>query len=150
MGSGIREKGLSEVLIFVFFIGTVWELFTTFLGIVYIVGGKQFTLSIPNFSDINQFGVYGMAIVGSVIVFGFNLSTHSIWKEAREGVWTWVALWFPCVLFDFFTALAGNYRLVPSGRIDNMSTNAVVWFVTILVTISPMMLRYLIVDYSED
>ncbi len=150
MGSGIKQKGLSPILIVVFLIGTVWELCTTFLGIISITGGKEFTISTASLSNIDQFGIYAMALVGSGIVFGFNLATPAIWEEAREGTWTWMVLWFPCIVFDFFTSLAGNYRLIPSSRADNISATAVVWFITILVIISPMMLRYLIVDYSQD
>lgn len=144
----MRDKGISEILLVGFSFGMLWDFVTTFLGVVSIVAGPNFSISLNNI-DSNTFGVYGIAFVGTVIVFCFNLLTISVWKEAREGQWTLVAPWFLCVVFDFFTSLAGNYRFILPGRQNQIAVIGVVWFTTLLTTISPMTVRYLIMDYED-
>jgi hypothetical protein len=143
----MRDKGISEILITGFSLGMLWDFITTFLGVVSIIGGPDFSLT--NF-DANTFGVYGMAVVGTVIVFCFNLLTTNIWKEARQGNWQLVAPWFICLVFDFFTSLAGNYRFILPIRQSEIAVIGVIWFTTLLTTISPMSVRYLIMDYHNN
>lgn len=145
----MRDKGISEILIFGFLIGMLWDFVTTFLGVVSIIAGQDFTISLQNLTA-NTFGIYGIALVGSVIVFCFNLITVNVWKEAKEGKWTLVAPWFLCIVFDFFTSLAGNYKFILPLRQNEIAVIGVVWFITLLTTISPMTVRYLMMDYNDD
>ena len=144
----MKDKGILPILISGFCFGMLWDIVTTFIGIGSIVADPNFSISLNNI-DNNTFGVYGIAVVGTVIVFCFNLLTISVWKEAREGQWTLVAPWFLCVVFDFFTSLAGNYRFILPGRQNQIAVIGVVWFTTLLTTISPMTVRYLIMDYED-
>jgi len=133
----MRDKGISEILIFGFGIGMLWDFVTTFLGVVSIIGGQNFTISLQSI-DANTFGIYGIALVGAVIVFCFNLITVNVWKEAREGKWTLILPWMLCVVFDFFTSLAGNYKFILPLRQSEIGVICVIWFITLLSTISPM------------
>ncbi|MEZ2226866.1 MAG: hypothetical protein ACBR50_11420 [Microcoleus sp.] len=145
----MRDKGISEILITGFAVGMLWDLVTTFLGVVSIVAGQNFSISFNNI-DTNTFGVCGIAVVSTVIVFCFNLLTTNVWKEAREGQWTLVAPWFLCVVFDFFTSLAGNYKFILPGRQNEIAVIGVIVFTTLLTTISPMAVRYLMMDYDKN
>ena len=145
----MRDKGISEILITGFSVGMLWDLVTTFLGVVSIVAGPKFSISLNNI-DTNTFGVCGIAVVSTVIVFCFNLLTTNVWKEAREGQWTLVAPWFLCVVFDFFTSLAGNYKFILPGRQNEIAVIGVIVFTTLLTTISPMAVRYLMMDYDKN
>jgi hypothetical protein len=144
----MRDKGISEILIFGFCCGMLWDFITTFLGVVTIIAGPNFSISLKNI-DTNTFGVYGIAFVGTVIVFCFNLITKNVWNDAREGQWTLLPIWFLCVVFDFVTSLAGNYKFILPGRQNEIAVIGVVWFTTLLTTISPMSVRYLIMDYED-
>lgn len=145
----MRDKGISEILITGFSVGMLWDLVTTFLGVVSIVAGPKFSISLNNI-DTNTFGVCGIAVVSTVIVFCFNLLTTNVWKEAREGQWTLVAPWFLSVVFDFFTSLAGNYKFILPGRQNEIAVIGVIVFTTLLTTISPMAVRYLMMDYDKN
>ncbi len=112
------------------------------------MAGPEFTLSLKNM-DSNSFGIYGIAFVGAFIVFCFNLVTTNVWEEAREGRWTLAAPWLLCIVFDFFTSLAGNYRFIFPGRQSEIAVIGVIWFITLLTTVSPMSVRYLVKEYSE-
>jgi len=144
----MRDKGISEILITGFSVGVFWDFVTTFMGVVSILAGPNFSISLKNI-DNNTFGVYGIAVVGTVIVFCFNLITKNVWNEARDGTWTLVAPWFLCVFFDFFTSLAGNYRFILPARQNEVAVIGVIWFTTLLTTISPMTVYYLIKNYED-
>lgn len=126
----------------------LWDAVTTFLGVITIIAGPTYTLSIQN-TDPNTWGIYGISLVGAVVVFCFNLITVNVWEEAKEGRWTLIAPWFLCVVFDFFTSLAGNYRFILPERQGEIAVVGVIWFTTLLTTISPMTVRYIVMDYSD-
>jgi hypothetical protein len=144
----MNDRGLSEILITGFGIGMLWDFVTTFLGVTSIIAGPKFSVSLENI-DSNTFGIYGIALVGTVIVFCFNLITVNIWEDARKGKWTLVSIWFLCLVFDFVTSLAGNYRFIAPGRQNEIGVIGVIWFTTILTTISPMTVRYLWLDIQD-
>ena len=144
----MRDKGISPILITGFSLGVLWDFVTTFLGVVSILAGSNFSISLKNI-DTNTFGVYGIAFVLTVIVFCFNLITKNVWEEAREGRWTWIAPWFLCVVFDFTTSLAGNYKFILPARQNEIGVIGVLWFVTLLTTISPMTVYYLVMDFQD-
>ena len=144
----MNDKGLSGILITGFSIGMLWDFVTTFLGVTSIVAGPEFRVSLENI-DSNTFGIYGIAFVGTVIVFCFNLVTVNVWADARKGNWSLVSIWFLCLVYDFFTSLAGNYRFILPGRQNEIGVIGVIWFTTILTTISPMTVRYLWLDLQD-
>lgn len=144
----MEDKGLYGILITGFGVGMLWDFVTTFLGVISIVAGPEFTLSLGDV-DPSAFGVYGMALVGTAIVFCFNLITVSIWEDARNGKWTLVSIWFLCVVYDFFTSLAGNYRFILPSRHEEIGVIGIIWFTTLLTTISPMTVRYLWLEFQN-
>lgn len=97
----MQDKGLSGILITGFSLGMLWDFITTFLGVTSIVAGPEFTLSLENMGP-DAFGVYGMALVGTAVVFCFNLITVSVWEDARNGKWQLVSIWFLCIVYDFW------------------------------------------------
>jgi hypothetical protein len=130
------NKGLTEVLIFAFGIGCVWDVVTTFLGVVKILGSTEW-------------GAYGMAFVGACIVFAFNLATRQIWEDFKNDNWILIVPWGGCILFDFVTSLEGNYKYVIFSRESNSTVTALIWFITFLTTISPMMVNKLSTDLKN-
>lgn len=144
----IKDNGIIEILLVGFSLGMLWDLVTTFLGVVSIVAGPKFTISLENL-DTNTFGIYGIALVGTVIVFCFNLITRDVWKYAKNGTWTLMPVWFLCLIFDFFTSLAGNYKFILPGRQNEIGVIGVIWFTTLLTTVSPMTVRYLFLQFNN-
>ena len=122
---------MNGLLIFTFSIGMIWDAVTSFLGILEILGGQ---VGGQNWAN------YGIAIAGTAIVLGFNISTSSIWRER-----TWVLLgpWVACIPFDFATSLVGNYNYVIPEAVNPIWTWVIIIFVTFLGTISPMLIGYL-------
>jgi len=143
----MRDKGLSGILITGFGVGMLWDFVTTFLGVTSIVAGPDFTV---DNADPSTFGVYGIALVGTVIVFCFNLITVSVWEDAITGNLVLVSVWFLSIVFDFITSLAGNYKFIVPGRQDEIGVLGIIWFTTILTTISPMTVRYLWLDFQDS
>lgn len=128
-----------------------WDLVTTFLGTLLILGSRGFVQ-------------IGISLVGTLIVGAFSFSTKSIWKMSlnrQSEVMTYVLarfIWILVICFDFFTSLTCNATYVAyqginigQGPIEfldilrnlNDSQVLVVLFITILVTASPIILSYL-------
>lgn len=144
----MKDKGLSGILITGFSFGMLWDFVTTFLGVTSILAGPDFTVSLENI-DSNAFGIYGIALAATVIVFCFNLITVNVWEDAKNGNWVLVSIWFLCLVFDLITSLAGNYRFILPGRHNEIGVIGVILFTTILTTISPMTVRYLWLDFQD-
>lgn len=135
------------VLIIAFRLSMVWDLLTTFLGSLIILGSASFI-------------ALGMSFVGSLTVEAFNFSTKSIW-ERRRGKRPEVGLlkliWFFAIAFDFWTSLTCNttyvalqqFTLGQSASLAQLFARLtigqmlIVLFVTMLTTISPMMVGYI-------
>lgn len=47
----MKDKGISEILIFGFGLGMLWDFVTTFLGVTSIIGGRDFVISLQNLSS---------------------------------------------------------------------------------------------------
>ncbi len=129
----------------------IWDLVTTFLGTLIILGSLSF-VSI------------GISLVGTLIVGAFNFSTRSIWErrdlrsdELFVQILVLRMVWVLAICFDFLTSLTCNATYVALRRIDlggtpvefgdvfrnlNASQSAIVLFVTVLTLISPMMVGY--------
>lgn len=135
------------VLVSAFRLSMVWDLLTTFLGSLIILGSASFI-------------ALGLSFVGSLTVEAFNFSTKSIWKR-RRGKRPEVALlqliWFFAIAFDFWTSLTCNttyvalqqFTLGQSASLSQLfvyltiGQMLIVLFVTMLTTISPMMVGYI-------
>ncbi|UBF28637.1 hypothetical protein K9N68_12590 [Kovacikia minuta CCNUW1] len=130
----------------------IWDLVTTFLGTLLILG---------NFS----FVPIGISLVGTLIVGAFNFSTKSIWERRdfqRNDLFIQILLlrivWVLAICFDFLTSLTCNATYVAYRRLDfggtsvefgnvfrnlNGSQAMIVLFVTTLTVVSPMMVGYI-------
>ena len=135
------------VLISAFRLSMIWDLLTTFLGSLIILGSSDF---IP----------LGLSLVGTLTVGAFNFSTKSIW-ERRRIKRVEIALlqltWIFAIAFDFWTSLTCNTTYVALKQFDfgqseplfqlfsqlSVGQILIVLFVTTLTTISPMMVGYI-------
>jgi hypothetical protein len=140
------------VLMTAFRLSMLWDLISTFLGTLLILGHLGF---VP----------IGISLVGTLIVGAFNFSTKIIWEprhlQRSDQILQLNLLrvaWLMAILFDFLTSLTCNAMYVAFRRIEigtisvefnhlfrNLtgSQTLIVLFVTVLVTISPMMVGYL-------
>ena len=143
MDTSIRRFVLAST----FHISMVWDLLTTFLGSLIILGSANFI-------------TLGLSFIGSLTVEAFNFSTKSIW-EYRRGKRPEVGLlkliWWFAIAFDFWTSLTCNTTYVALQRFTWGQTASlsqlftqltigqmlIVLFVTMLTTISPMMVGYI-------
>ncbi|MBE7384762.1 MAG: hypothetical protein F6J95_025525 [Leptolyngbya sp. SIO1E4] len=131
------------VLISAFRLSMVWDLLTTFLGSLIILGSASFI-------------ALGLSLVGTLTVGAFNFSTKSIWKRRRVKRVEIALLqltWIFAIAFDFWTSLTCNttyialqqFNLGQSGTLSRLFSQLtvgqvlIVLFVTTLTTISPMM-----------
>jgi hypothetical protein len=139
----MKDPTLSNSLKIAFFFGLFWDFTTTFFGVIAIIAGSQFDLRNPG----SNFGVLGIAAIATLMVFVFNIMTPNILEAVKEeNQLILVPFWLAAILFDFYTSFAGNYKFVSLSKQNDFSVMAVILFVTILTTISPMALRYLIIN----
>jgi hypothetical protein len=130
----------------------IWDLITTFLGTLLILGTISF---VP----------LGISLVGTLIVGAFNFSTRSIWERRdlqRDDLFIQILIlrivWVLAICFDFLTSLTCNATYVALQRLEfggtpvefgnvlrnlNGSQAAIVLFVTTLTVVSPMMVGYI-------
>ncbi len=140
---------MKGILIFAFFMGTVWDFFTSFLGIVYLFKVTKF--------DTQYIGVYLTAIVIALIMLGLSLNADEIWAEDAEDLYKFGLrpLHVVSVLYDAYTSFVGTaqYLVLRDFNSGLLNVNfAVVWentnfeekatllMITALVTVSPVLL----------
>lgn len=142
--TGIRKL----VLLAALWLSTVWDLVTSFLGIVIVL------------AQTNVF-TYSIAFIGTLLVVAFNFATPSIWRRRGhhhpygpqlllfKGVWAMamgVDLWtsLTCNAWFISPALPGNslalFDLLGSLTIGQI---IIVLFVTLVTAVSPMLVGYL-------
>lgn len=146
------------VLITAFRLSTAWDLITTFLGMLIILGNIGF-ISL------------GISVVGTLVAGAFNFSTKVIWDQRafRNSdlliqVIVLRLIWLLAVIFDFFTSLTCNAMYIAFQKFEITGNGAtlrdsfqnltlgqalIVLFVTSLTVISPMMVGY-IKDWDMD
>ena len=135
------------VLISAFRLSMVWDVLTTFLGSLIILGSASFV-------------ALGLSLVGSLTVGALNFSTKSIWghrRVKRAEVALLKLIWLFAIAFDFWTSLTCNTTYVALQQFTfgqsaslsqlfarlTMGQLLIVLFVTTLTTISPMMVGYI-------
>ena len=142
--------------IIVFCVPALWDVVTTYKGIVSILGGEN-----P--------GTMGVAIVLAFFIAGLSVLTTNIWKEEVQkkksnptividgkeyplGMRTILrCMWLLAIPFDFWTALTGNIQLLTRGSVALAAAAAstpiptptgsqwiVILFATVISTLSPM------------
>lgn len=131
----------------VFWLCIVWDLFTTFLGSLIILGSSHII-------------ALGLGLVGTFIVGVFNFLTKPIWQVRQHQppeIRLLQLIWTVAIAYDFWTSLTCNTtsialkRLIvdDSGSLFQLLARLsvgqvlVVLFVTTLTTISPMLFGYL-------
>ncbi len=135
------------VLISAFRLSMVWDLLTTFLGSLIILGSASFI-------------ALGLSLVGTLAVGAFNFCTKSICHRSRVKHVEIALLqltWIFAIAFDFWTSLTCNTAYIALKQFSvgysatlsqlfselNMGQILIVLFVTTLATISPMMVGYI-------
>lgn len=125
----------------------VWDLVTTFIGILIILDGDH-VIS------------YGIALIGALTVVALNFSTRVIWSKHqayRRRKIQFLPLrgvWLMAIIVDFWTSLTANAWFIspnpPRDAADLITLLAslsfgqliIVIFVTAVSGISPMMVGY--------
>ncbi len=144
--SDYNDRKFTILLVFAFIVGSLWDATTTFVGIVTIIGSSGV-------------GTYGIAMTGMIIVLAFNLATRKIWKDFKDDFdnsfrygylnLVLIILWCGSILFDFITALEGNYSYVFYPKKEDPLVQIILIFLTLITTISPMMVNQLIADLNK-
>jgi hypothetical protein len=124
--------------------GTMWDFVTTFVGLADI------------FDVFSQEGDYPFvqlifALVVSCVIMGFVLCTHYIWRQKEGDLITVIlkATWLMCFVFDVWTALLGNKRLIFGGRAEDVKSMIVIGMLTIIITSSTILLSRIIGQKEE-
>jgi len=123
---------MQETLVFLFFIGMLGDAFTTFLG---ILGGLA--IKIGNF---NNLGPYAFALIVTSVITGLNIFTVDVFDRKEKIIFL---VWVPAVIVDFITALVGSSGFIQP-EANAFFAYILVFFLTMFITISPAMLRYII------
>ena len=137
------------ILTSAFTLSSIWDLVTTFLGILLIL----------NVVDVIPIGI---ALTGTLIVVAFNFSTKTIWesRNAKRKIWGFPSYllkiaWLMAIVVDLWTSLTCNAWFISSQQAQDKSALIkllqeltvgqfiIVLFVTILTVISPMMISYI-------
>lgn len=158
---------MRKFAIFLFCIPAIWDVVTTYKGIVSILGGENS-------------GTMGVAIVLAIFIAGLSVLTTNIWKpevlkkksnfsiviNGKEyhldlGMSTILRfMWLLAIPFDFWTSLTGNIQLLTRGSFGIAAAAAstpiptgtqwiVIVFATSLATLSPMMVGYYLTSSDE-
>ncbi len=129
-------------------ISALWDLLTTFVGTLFILGKMGF---IP----------IGISLVTMLIAGAFNFSTPVIWRSRQSEQIQFMLLriiWVMAIVLDFSTSLLCNALFLSPSNIPlgkggiqlpqvlaglNFSQFFVVFFVTSMCTCGPMLVGYL-------
>ena len=152
---------MRKFAIFLFCIPAIWDVVTTYKGIVSILGGENS-------------GTMGVAIVLAIFIAGLSVLTTNIWKPEVQkkrsnfsivinekeyhldlGMSTILRfMWLLAIPFDFWTSLTGNIQLLTRGSFGIAAVAAastpiptgsqwiVIVFATALATLSPMIVGH--------
>ena len=145
---------VKRVLVLAFALGVFWDMITTYLGTLIILGTQNFITG-------------GIAIVGTAMVVALNFSTKAVWQTgARRNIRFETFLvrfillrlaWVLAVIYDLWTSLTCNalYVLLPTAPdwrdrsllelLSLLKTGQllVILFVTVLTVISPIVFGHL-------
>ncbi len=127
---------MQAILLFLFFIGMLGDSFTTFLG---ILGGLGTPVGNPtDTANIADMGNYVFAMIGTSVITGLNLLTVDVFERKNPIIFL---IWAPAVFFDFITSLIASFGFIKPGA--NPLAYVLVFFITIFITASSAMLRYI-------
>lgn len=146
------------LLIFIFALGAFWDVVTSFLGIVGLFGVTQ--LSLIDLDSLgNSLGVLITALIGSLIILGLSLNTEDIWDAYADSTYKLLRpIHLVGIFFDAYTSYLGTAQNIILRNSRTIYTNIelrdvldrtsfqqqfILLFVTILITISPIMVSKL-------
>lgn len=128
-------------------LSAVWDLVTTFLGILIILSQ-------------NHWVAISLAVVGTLIVVAFNFATRSIWRRRRHSLYGLQILvlkvvWVMAMGVDLWTSMTCNAWFISPNLPDDslaladllrsltIGQGIIVVFVTLVTAVSPMLVGYL-------
>jgi hypothetical protein len=128
-------------------LSAVWDLVTTFLGILIILAQ-------------NNWVAISLAVVGTLIVVAFNFATRSIWRRRRHSLYGLQILvlklvWVMAMGVDLWTSMTCNAWFIAPRLPENslaladlissltLGQGIIVVFVTLVTAVSPMLVGYL-------
>ncbi len=126
-----------------FSIGMMGDVYTTFIGIVGVLGvkiahndplGTLGSLS-TNSNDIPQFA---WAVIATCIIIGLNATTLEIFERKQKIIFL---IWLPAVIVDFITSLFGSFGMIKPGA-NPLLSYGLVFIITMFITASPCLFRY--------
>jgi hypothetical protein len=135
---------MQGVLMALFGIGMMGDVYTTFIGIVGVLGVKLANSNDPlgtlamlstNSNDIAQLA---WAAIGTCVIIGLNIATLDIFERKQKIL---VLIWVPAVIVDLMASWAGSFALIKPGANPFLSIG-LVFIITIFITASPCLFRY--------
>ncbi len=121
---------MQATLFFLFFIGMLGDSYTTFLG---ILGGLGTQIGDPDIGNL------AFAAMGTSVITGLNLLTLDVFERKNPIIFM---IWAPAVIVDFITSLIGSFTFIKSGA-NLLLAYFLVFIITMFITASPAMLRYI-------
>ncbi len=129
--------GVRLILILGLAAGALWDLFTSFYGVA-----AYFDLAMsPNINPVQ----FAFALVVTIVVFGFVIATHLIWRLKPEDIPALVlkSAWAMCVAINLVTCWEGTKRYVFYGDDGDATGGAGLAVVTALMVASSILLSRL-------
>ncbi|NEQ48654.1 MAG: hypothetical protein F6K11_00785 [Leptolyngbya sp. SIO3F4] len=148
---------MKNLFIFTFFLCTVWDFATSFLGIVGVFGISEFDAA--SLYKVNDLTVYITAIVTSLAILSLSLLSEIIWRSDTTLLYRRLRLpHMIAILFDAYTSFLGTAQnvILRQGKttfidIDlgdifsqvTLEQGILLFIITMMVTISPLVLSQL-------
>jgi hypothetical protein len=129
-------------------LSTVWDLVTTFLGILIVLAQTNLV-------------AISLAVIGTLIIVAFNFSTRSIWRSRRRNapyglqIGLLKGVWLMAIGVDLWTSMTCNAWFISPNLPDDslalfdllatltVGQRIIVIFVTLVTVVSPMLVGYL-------
>ena len=117
------------LLLFLFAVGSIWDLVTSLLGIIGLFGVTDWR--------VEYIPIYITALVGSSLILGLSINTEEIWSGSTKGNKIFIPLHIAAIIFDAYTSFLGTAQnvLLKDSRIAFITIGfGEVWEMTTLHT----------------
>lgn len=140
---------LQSVLVFLFFIGMIGDALTTFLGILGALGNQLGNVSLNDMAgtlaeigngNVNDIGNYLFACIATCVITGLNILTIDVFARKARII---SFIWLPAFIVDLIASFIGSSSFIKN-EANPYLAYGLVFFITIIITVSPAMLRYII------
>ena len=127
----------------------VWDVLTTCLGVVSILGGVS--LGSICIAILFASSIWAINFYTSIIWAGIGDDLQGIAGNSHFFIWMLRIFWCVAIPFDGYTSLQGNNQLLSSVRANSTNNMAdfLIFFFTILTTASPMLVNWLLKKRKE-